>query len=29
MSSLKMLEDNDQLNSERQWLSPLDYFDQS
>ena len=23
------VEDNDQLNSERQWLSPLDYFDQS
>jgi Family of unknown function (DUF6763) len=23
------VEDNDELNSERQWLSPLDYFDQS
>jgi hypothetical protein len=23
------VEDNDQQNSERQWLSPLDFFDQS
>jgi hypothetical protein len=23
------VEDNDELSSERQWLSPLDYFDQS
>jgi len=23
------VDDNDELNSERQWLSPLDYFDQS